>query len=79
MHFSKKSGHLSLLGSENFAFGSHCSVNFQLILDCFIPVFKLEYEASSENVKAGRVNTVVLNLRQTKQRNFFGTSGRILI
>ena len=33
---------------------SHCSANFQLILDCFIPNFKLMYE-DSENIKADSV------------------------
>ena len=32
--------------------------------------FKLKYE-DSENIKADRVNTVVLNLRQIKRRAFF--------
>ena len=52
------------------AFGSHCSANFQQMLDCFIPNFKLKYE-DSENIKAGRVNTVVFNLHQVKRRAFF--------
>ena len=47
-------------------FVSHCSANFQSILDCFIPNF---YE-DSENVQADRVNTVVFNSRQIKRRAF---------
>ena len=42
LNFSKKSGRLSSTGCEILTFGSHCSVNFQPILDCFIPKFKLE-------------------------------------
>ena len=52
------------------AFGSHCSANFQPILDCFIPNFKLTYE-DSENIKAHSVRTVVFNLQQINRRAFF--------
>ena len=52
------------------AFGSPCSMNFQPILDCFIPNFKLKYE-DQENIKADRVNTVVFELHLTKRRSFF--------
>ena len=45
-------------GPKILAFGSHCSANFQPILDCFIPNFKLTYE-DSENIKADRVSTGV--------------------
>ena len=73
VHFSKKSGRLSLAGSEILTFGSHCSANFQPSLDCFIPKFKLEYD-DLENIKADRVNAVVLNSHQIKQlKLFFGT------
>ena len=58
--FSKKSGRLSSRGSEILNFGSHCSANFQAILDCFTPKFKLEYD-DLENIKTDRVNTVVFN------------------
>ena len=71
MHFSKKSGGLSSTGSENLTFGSHCSANFQPILHCFIPEFKLEYD-DLENIKTASVSTVVLNLHQIKRLNFFG-------
>ena len=43
-------------GFRNLAFGDHCSANFQPILDCFIPKFKLEYD-DLENIKTDRVNT----------------------
>ena len=36
-------------GPKILAFGSHCLANFQPILDCFIPNFKLKYE-DSENI-----------------------------
>ena len=50
----------SSAGPNTLALGSHCSANFQPILDCFIPNFKLKYE-DSENIKTvGR---------------FFGTPG----
>ena len=61
MHFSKKSGRLSSTGSEILTFGSHCSANFQPILDCFIPKFKLEYD-DLENIKTDRVNEVMYSL-----------------
>ena len=75
IHFSKKSGRLSSTGSEILAFGSQCSVNFQPILDCFIPKCKLKYD-DLENMKTDRVNTVVFNLHEIKQlKSFFGTPG----
>ena len=75
MHFSKKSGRLSTAGPEIQAFVSHCSANFQPILNCFIPNFKLKYE-ESENIKADRVSTVVFNLNQTSDmRSFFFLGG----
>ena len=49
------------------AFSSHFSANFQPILHCFIPNFKLKYE-DSENMKADRVS---FNLHQMKRRAFF--------
>ena len=51
-------------------FGSHCSANFQPILDCFIPKFKLEYDGL-ENIKTDSVNTVVFSLHQIKRLKFF--------
>ena len=36
MHFSKKLGHLSPVGLEVLAFGSHCLAKFQPIFDCFM-------------------------------------------
>ena len=58
------------MGSEILALGSQCSANFQLILDCFIPTFKLKYD-DLENIKTDRVNTVVFNLHEIKQLKFF--------
>ena len=67
--FLKKLDRLSSACSEILVFFSSYSAKFQLILDCFIPNFKLMYE-DSENVKADSVNTVVHNLNQTKRRAF---------
>ena len=39
--------------------------------------FKLKYE-DSENIRAGRVSTVIFNVHQIKRRAFFGTPGRML-
>ena len=41
-----------LAGPKILAFVSHCSANFQPILDCFIPNFNYE---DSKNIKADRV------------------------
>ena len=76
VHFSKKSGHLSSMGSEILTFGSHCLANFQPILDCFISKFKLEYD-DLENIKTDRVNAVIFNLNQTF-KGFFGTLGTVI-
>ena len=73
-HFPKKSGRMSSVGSEILAFISHCSANFQPILDSFIPNFKLKYE-DSENIKVDRIDTVVFNLYQIKCRAFFWDTG----
>ena len=70
VHFSKKSGRKSSTGSEILTFGSHCSANFQPILDCFIPKFKLEYD-NLENIKTDSVSTVDRNLQQIKCFKFF--------
>ena len=56
----------SSAGPKILASGRHCSANFQLILDCFMPTFKLKY-GDSKNIKADRVNTVVFNLQQIKR------------
>ena len=72
VHFSKKSGCLSSAGPEILAFGSHCSANFQSILDYFIPKLTIKYE-DSENIKTGGVNTVGFNLHQIKQELFWDT------
>ena len=76
MHFSKKLGRLLSVGHEILAFASHCSVNFQPILNCFKPNFKLKHE-DSQNIKSERVNKVVFNLHQIEHMAFiFGTPGR---
>ena len=77
MHFPKKSGRLSSAGPESSAFGRHCSANFQLILNCFIPNFKLKHE-DSENIKTDLADTVVFKLHKIKQRNFVRTPGILL-
>ena len=68
MHLLKKSGRLSSTGPEILALGSHYLMNFQPILDCFIPNFRLKYE-NLETMKIDRVDTVVFKLHQIKQGN----------
>ena len=70
VHFSKTSSRLSSTGSEILTFGSHFSANFQPILDCFVPKFKLEYD-DLENITTDSVNTVVFNLHQIKHLKLF--------
>ena len=70
IHFSKKSGRLSSAGSEILTFGSHCSANFQPILDCFIPKLKLEND-DLEHIKIDLVNAVIFNLHQIKRFKVF--------
>ena len=74
MHFSKNLVVFSSAGPKILALGSHCSANFQPILDCLIPSMKMsmKYE-DSENIKADRVSTVGFNLHQITFRAFFGT------
>ena len=72
MHFSKNLVVHSSAGPKMLAFGSHCSRNFQSILDCFITNFKLKYK-DSENIKADRVSRVIFNLHQIRRQAFFGT------
>ena len=74
MPFSKNLVVWSSAGPKISNFSSHSYENFQPILDSYIPNFKLKYE-DSENIKENPVNTVVVNLRQTKRRAFFGTPG----
>ena len=69
MHFSKNRSVCSSAGPKILAFGSHSSANFPPSLDCFIQNLKLKYE-DSENIKAGRISTVVANLDQIKRRVF---------
>ena len=61
---------MSSTGSEILNFGSHCLAYFKLTLDCFIPIFKLEYN-NLENIKTDRVNAVIFNLHQIKHLKFF--------
>ena len=68
--FRKKPGRLSSAGTKILAFGSHCMANFQSILDCLIPNFKLKHE-DVENIKADCVSTVVFNSHKIKRRVFF--------
>ena len=69
MHFRKNLVACSSAGPKILAFSSHFSANFQPILNCFIPNFKLKFD-NSQNIKAYRVNTVVSNLNQIKRRAF---------
>ena len=50
-------GPLSSVGPQILAFGSYSTANFQPILDCFIPNFKLTYQ-DSENIKKDRASRV---------------------
>ena len=75
---SKKLGCPSSARPKILAFGSHCSMNFQPILDLFIPNFKLTYE-DSQNIKADSVNRVVFNLLQIKHRAFFEIPGTLFL
>ena len=52
--FRKNGVRLSPAGSKILAFGSYCSANFELILNCFIANFKLKYEGS-ENIKKKKI------------------------
>ena len=70
MQFSKNRVVCLSAGPKILPFGSYSSANFQTILDCFIPDFKLKYEEDSENITADRVNTVVFILHQIKRRVF---------
>ena len=70
MHVSKNLVVCSSVGRKILTFSSHCSADFQSILDCFIPNFKLKYE-DSDNIKADGVSTVVFNLIKSNVRRFF--------
>ena len=45
--------------------------NFNRFWIALFPTFELKYE-DSENIKTDLVDTVVFNLHEIKQRNFFG-------
>ena len=61
MHFWERSRCLLSAGAYILAFDGHSSANFQPILDCFIPNFKLKYD-NSESVKNRSCKyTVVFN------------------
>ena len=51
VHFSKNLVVCSSTGPKILAFSSHYSTNFQPILDCFMPNFKLKYR-DLENIKS---------------------------
>ena len=78
MHFSKKkSGRLSSTRPEILAFSSHHSADFQLILDSFIPNFRLKHE-DSQNMKTYhdiRYSRFRLTLNQREE--LFGTPGSV--
>ena len=74
--FRKKTGRLSLAGPKILAFGSHSMANFQSVLNCFIPNFKLKHE-DLENIETDCVSTIAFNLHQIKRWAFFyGTPGK---
>ena len=62
--FGKKS-----VGSEILAFGSHCSANFLLILDCSVPT---PLKVKVLGFRTICIDTVIFNLHQIKERNFLG-------
>ena len=51
--FEKNLVFFQSMGPKSLALGSQSLANFQLILDCFVPNFKLKSE-DSENVKGFR-------------------------
>ena len=69
VHFWKNLVVCSSAGLKILAFGSHCLANFQPILDCFIPNFKMKYE-DSENIKADSASTVVSTYIKSKVELF---------
>ena len=66
----KNTSRRSLAGPKILAFGSHSMANFQSILDCFTPNFKLKHE-DLEKVKTDHVSTVVFNSYKIKRRVFY--------
>ena len=68
--FFEKIG-LSSVSLEILAFVSHCSANFQPILDCFIPNIKLKYE------DLGNIKAFPIYIKSNVGR-FFGTPGSLV-
>ena len=68
--FFKKLGPLSSAVRKILAFVSHFSVNFEPVLDCLIPNFKLKYD-DSENINGDCANVVIFNLGQIKRWAMF--------
>ena len=73
MHFSKKLGCRSSTSPEILAFGSHCSANFQRILDCFVPNFKLKYEDSQDIIADSMNRNVFIYIKSNVGRFFWET------
>ena len=70
VYFAKQTGCLSSAGTKTLAFGGHSMANFQSILDCFIPNFKLKHE-DLENIKTDCVSTVVFQLTSNQTSGVF--------
>ena len=60
------------MGPKILFLRSHSSGNFQTILYCLVPSFKLKCE-NFETINADRVDTVVFNLHPIKCRAFSRT------
>ena len=61
------------MSSEILAFVNHCSVNFQPILHCSVPKFKLKHD-----IIADCVAIVIFNSHQIKRWALFRTPSRII-
>ena len=78
-HFPKNLDVCSSVAPKILAFGSHALANFEPILDCVIPNFKLTYK-NSENIKADCVSTDIFNFYiKSNVGRIFGTPGIFLI
>ena len=79
MRFSKNLIVCSSAGPKILGFSSYCLTNFQQILDCFIPNFKLKYE-DSENIKGGPCKYSYFQLTSNQTLSvFLGTLGTFLV